>query len=141
MKVSDYFKKTNEVRAKAQYREDYSRGNVWAKNGIQTSNTHRKVEEKPLKTLMNSAITKAKVIDPTNKIDVDISVSASNRVEKIDVCNELSIRYEDATKVEEITNTKGYEKYINEGYKLYNIYKYNAYANRDTICCILATKK
>lgn len=139
-KVSDLFKAPGQVRAKVQYKEDYTRGNVWAKNGIQASNTHRQEEEKPLKTLMTSGITNAKVINPTNQISVDINVSASNIVEKIEVSYDLSIRYEDATKVEEITNTKGYESYINEGYKLYNIYKYNPYANRDLVYCVLGVK-
>lgn len=142
MRVSELFKEYGE-RTKPTPNADnwYNNRSVWAKNGIQTSNHHPKVEDSDLKTLMNSGITKAKAINPTNKIDVDISVSASNRVEKIEVCNDLSIRYEDCTKVEEITDTKGYESYINEGYELYNVYRWNPYANIDTICCILATKK
>lgn len=132
-KASDLFKAPGQVRAKAQYREDYTRGNVWAKYGIQTSNYHRQEKEKPLKTLMNSdEITECKVI--TYNGDVQVSVSACNRIQKIELNSELSLRYEDCTKIEPTTKA-GYE-----GYKVYDLYKYNFVANADTVHMTIATR-
>lgn len=138
-KVSDLFKAPGQVRAKVQYKEDYTRGNVWAKNGIQTSNYHRQEKEKPLAILMNSdEITECKVITRTG--DIQVSVSACNRIEKIELNNELSLRYEDCTKIEDVTDNSKYDMYKANNYKVYNLWKYNYVANGENIHMVIAVR-
>ena len=132
----DYFKDTwnkREMKTKTQSTEDYFK-NLSVKNsyGIQASNTHRQEEkERPLKTLMNSGINECKVI--TYNGDVNVSVSACNRIEAIETYD-LSLSYADCTKVE-ATDKPGYA-----GYRVYNLYRYNPYANNDTIYMVIAVR-
>lgn len=138
MSVVDLFKNAGEVRAKAQYREDYSRGNVWANYGIQTSNYHRQEKEKPLAILMNSdEITECKVI--TYNGDIQVSVSACNRMEAIETYNN-KLEYANCTKVEEVTDNSKYDMYKRNGYKVYDLYKYNYVANADTVHMTIMTR-
>lgn len=138
-KVSDLFKAPGQVRAKVQYKEDYTRGNVWANYGIQASNYHRQEQEKPLKTLMNSdEITECKVI--TYNGDIQVSISACNRIEKIEINNELSLRYEDCTKIEDVTDNSKYDMYKANNYKVYNLYRYNFVANAENIHMVIAVR-
>ena len=86
---------------------------------------------------MNS-ITECKVINAFNE-GVPISVSASNRIEKIEIYNQ-SLLYEDCTKIVEETDNSKYDIHKRNGYKIYDLYKYNFVANADTVHMTIATK-
>lgn len=137
-RVSDLFKSPNEDRPKAKHNIDYYNRSIHNSYGINVSNNHRPTEQSDLKKLMNSGLTECKVINNRNE-GVAISISGCNRIEKIEINNELSLRYEDCKKVEETTDSK-YSMHIRNGYKVYNLYKYNFVANRETIHMVIITK-
>lgn len=142
MSAVDYFRSKDDPLYKdSRNCDDYIKNmSVWNQMGIgaNISNTHRKVDDKPLKVLMNS-ITECKVINAFNE-GVQISVSASNRIEKIEISNELSLRYEDCTKIVEETDNSKYDIHKRNGYKVYDLYKYNFVANNETIYMTIMTK-
>ena len=86
---------------------------------------------------MNS-ITECKVINAFNE-GVPISVSASNRIEKIEIYNQ-SLLYADCTKIIEETDNSKYDIHKKNGYKIYDLYKYNFVVNADTVHMTIATK-
>ena len=142
MSAVDYFRSKDDPLYKdSRSCDDYIKNmSVWNRVGIgaNISNTHRKADDKPLKVLMNS-ITECKVINAFNE-GVAISVSASNRIEKIEISNEISLRYEDCTKVVEETDNSNYDIHKRNGYKVYDLYKYNYVANNETVCMTIMTK-
>ena len=137
----DYFRSKDDPLYKdSRSCDDYVKNmSVWNRYGIgaNISNTHRKVDDKPLKVLMNS-ITECKVINAFNE-GVQISVSASNRIEKIEIYNQ-SLLYADCTKLEEVTDNSKYDIHKKNGYKINDLYKYNFVANADTVHMTIATK-
>ena len=70
---------------------------------------------------------------------VPISVSASNRIEKIEIYNQ-SLLYADCTKIIEETDNSKYDIHKKNGYKIYDLYKYNFVVNADTVHMTIATK-
>lgn len=138
----DYFKDTwakNEKPNPIQTTyEDYIR-NLSVKNtyGIQTSNYHRQEQEKPLATFMNSGLSTCKVITLTQ--DIEVSVSACNRIKAIEIYNQ-SLLYADCTKLEEVTDNSKYDIHKRNGYKVYDLYKYNFVANADTVHMTIAVR-
>ena len=137
----DYFRSKDDPLYKdSRSCDDYVKNmSVWNRYGIgaNISNTHRKVDDKPLKVLMNS-ITECKVINAFNE-GVSISVSASNRIEKIEIYNQ-SLLYADCTKIIEETDNSKYDIHKKNGYKIYDLYKYNFVVNADTVHMTIATK-
>lgn len=142
MSAVDYFRSKDDPLYKdSRNCDDYVKNmSVWNRYGIgaNISNTHRKADDKPLKVLMNS-ITECKVINAFNE-GVAISVSGCNRIEKIEINNELSLRYEDCTKIVEETDNSKYDIHKRNGYKVYDLYKYNFVANNETIYMTIMTK-
>ena len=141
MSAVDYFRSKDEPLYKDSRRcDDYVKNmSVWNRYGIGSniSNTHRKADDKALKVLMNS-ITECKVINAFNE-GVPISVSASNRIEKIEIYNQ-SLLYADCTKIIEETDNSKYDIHKKNGYKIYDLYKYNFVVNADTVHMTIATK-
>ena len=137
----DYFRSKDDPLYKdSRSCDDYVKNmSVWNRFGIgaNISNTHRKADDKPLKVLMNSK-TECKVINAFNE-GVPISVSASNRIEKIEIYNQ-SLLYADCTKIVEETDNSKYDIHKRNGYKIYDLYKYNFVANADTVHMTIATK-
>ena len=141
MSAVDYFRSKDDPLYKdSRSCDDYVKNmSVWNRYGIgaNISNTHRKADDKPLKVLMNS-ITECKVINAFNEV-VPISVSASNRIEKIEIYNQ-SLLYADCTKIIEETDNSKYDIHKKNGYKIYDLYKYNFVVNADTVHMTIATK-
>ena len=137
----DYFRSKDDPLYKdSRNCDDYVKNmSVWNRFGIgaNISNTHRKVDDKPLKVLMNS-ITECKVINAFNE-GVQISVSASNRIEKIEIYNQ-SLLYADCTKLDEVTDNSKYDIHKKNGYKIYDLYKYNFVTNADTVHMTIAVR-
>ena len=135
----DYFRSKDDPLYKdSRNCDDYVK-NLSVKNtyGIQTSNYHRQEQEKPLATFMNSGFSTCKVITPTQ--DIEVSVSACNRIKAIEIYNQ-SLLYADCTKLEEVTDNSKYDIHKKNGYKIYDLYKYNFVANADTVHMTIATK-
>ena len=132
MKVSDLFKD----RTVGNPTVDYFNRSVKNSYGIQASYNHKPTEENTLQKLMNE-VEKVKVINTIGD-DIEVSVSACNRVQKIET-SKLSLRYEDCTEVKETTDNK-YSMYIKNGYKVYDLYKYNFVANKSTVYMTIAVK-
>lgn len=137
MNVVDMFKSPNEDRPKESSKIDYYNRSIKNSYGINVSNTHRPTEQSDLKKLMNS-ITECKVINRHNE-GISVSVSGCNRVQKIEINNELSLRYEDCTEVEETTDSK-YDMLMRNGWKIYNLYKHSFIANRPIVHMTIMTK-
>lgn len=135
----DYFRsKDDPLHKDSRNCDDYVK-NLSVKNtyGIQTSNYHRQEQEKPLATFMNSGFSTCKVITPTQ--DIEVSVSACNRIKAIEIYNQ-SLLYADCTKLEEVTDNSKYDIHKKNGYKIYDLYKYNFVANADTVHMTIMTK-
>lgn len=135
----DYFRSKDDPLYKdSRNCDDYVK-NLSVKNtyGIQTSNYHRQEQEKPLATFMNSGFSTCKVITPTQ--DIEVSVSACNRIKAIEIYNQ-SLLYADCTKLEEVTDNSKYDIHKKNGYKIYDLYKYNFVANADTVHMTIMTK-
>lgn len=135
----DYFRSKDDPLYKdSRSCDDYVK-NLSVKNtyGIQTSNYHRQEQEKPLATFMNSGFSTCKVITPTQ--DIEVSVSACNRIKAIEIYNQ-SLLYADCTKLEEVTDNSKYDIHKKNGYKIYDLYKYNFVANADTVHMTIMTK-
>lgn len=138
MNVVDMFKSPNEDRPKESSKIDYYNRSIKNSYGINVSNTHRPTEQSDLKKLMNS-ITECKVINRHNE-GISVSVSGCNRVQKIEINNELSLRYEDCTKIEDVTDNSKYDMYKANNYKVYNLWKYNYVANGENIHMVIAVR-
>ena len=135
----DYFRSKDDPLYKdSRNCDDYVR-NLSVKNtyGIQTSNYHRQEQEKPLATFMNSGLSTCKVITPTQ--DIEVSVSACNRIKAIEIYNQ-SLLYADCTKLDEVTDNSKYDIHKKNGYKIYDLYKYNFVANADTVHMTIAVR-
>lgn len=134
----DYGDKNSTPRTNTTTCDDYIR-NLSVKNtyGIQTSNYHRQEQEKPLATFMNSGLSTCKVITLTQ--DIEVSVSACNRIKAIEIYNQ-SLLYADCTKLEEVTDNSKYDIHKRNGYKVYDLYKYNFVANADTVHMTIAVR-
>jgi hypothetical protein len=90
----------------------------------------------PLKDLMTSGLNEVKVI--TNTGDVSVSISACNRVEKIETYSN-TLEYANCVKVVENTESK-YDMKRRNNYKVYDLYRYDRYADRDLVNMTIAVK-
>lgn len=138
--VVDYFREKDDPRYKdsRDFNEYLKSLSVKNSYGIQVSNIHRKQEENELKKLMTSDITKCLV--KTEKTgNVEISIYASNLIEQISVY-ERTLKYEDCKKVQEVTDEAKYDFDKRNGYRLYDLYKYNHFVKRDTVYLTIMVK-
>ena len=101
-KVSDLFKASNEVRAKAKY--DYSQGitsyskNVYAKNFVKS--TYRNTTNTFSTIVMNEDIKEIRLVEGYNI--VDFPIEANNRCQFFYTSTGKKVDYKEITKVEEI---------------------------------------
>ena len=95
-------------------------------------------KEQPLKDLMNT-INECRVL--TDGDDIGINVEVANRIGAIDT-GKTKLEYANCTKVEEIKETTKdkYKNYISKDFRLFNLYRWNPAANRDTINMVIACK-
>lgn len=139
----DYFRDTWEKNDKPSpiktTTEDYLR-NLSIKNeiyGWTSTRTVKNEAKKPLKELMTSGISGCKVIDRWQELDV--SVSASNRLNKIDLRN-VTLEYENCTKVVDVSDKNEHTLRVRNGYKVYDLYRFNPLVNNDTVVMTVMVK-
>ena len=136
----DYFRdKSDPLYIDTRSRENYL-ANLSVKNkyGIQVSNVHRKQEESELKKLMTSDIQKC-LVKTTRMGNVEISIYSSNLIEQISVSDRV-LRYEDCKKIEDVSNENIHDFDRRNGYRIYDLWKYNHLVNRDTVYMTIMVK-
>lgn len=116
--------------------EEYLR-NLSVKNSYGTGWTpvRNTTKDLPLKDLMNSV---SECIVITKDSDVAVSVSACNRVEKIETYSK-TLEYVNCVKVVENTESK-YDMRVRNGYKVYDLYKYDHVWQKDLVYMTVAVR-
>lgn len=138
-KVSDLFKASNEVRAKAKY--DYSQGitsyskNVYANNF--TPSHHRNTTNTFSTIVMNEDVKEIKLVGDYNI--VDFSIEANNRCQFFYAPDGAKVDYKEITKVEEIQPSEYSSDPTNQLKKIgftdfYQLYKVNEFGLETKLC-------
>lgn len=145
-KVSDLFKSSGEVRAKAKY--DYSEGitsyskNVYANNF--TSSHYRNSTDNTFSTIVrNEDIKEIRLIE--GYIITSFPVEANNRCQYFYTPRGKKVDYKEITKVEEIQASQYSGDPTNQLKKIgftdfYQLYKYDYELRREVELCIMATR-
>lgn len=139
--ASDYFKAPNEVRAKAQYREDYNNRSIYSRRGINASNTHKNTVNDFSRLVADDDILSATLVDSYTKETYTFNREFNNRVQYFYFGKDQKmIDYKEITKVEQISS-EGYYDLKQVGYNnFYELHKKNDFGI-EQVLCVLALKK
>lgn len=137
--VVDLFKNKNEMRAKAEYKHDFFRGNVYSRNFVK--NTYTAVSNDFAAIVKSDGIKEARLSDSNNKI-VNFPVEANNRVEYFYTPTGKRVNYSEITKVEKIEPSEYAGDATNSLKKLgftefYSLKKMNEF-NVEVDLCVMA---
>lgn len=117
--------------------EDYLRSlsvkNTYGTGWTPVRNTTKQL---PLKDLMTSGISECIVLTKDN--DIAVSVSACNRVEKIETFRN-TLEYVNCVKVVENTESK-YDMKRRNNYKVYDLYRYDHVCQKDLVNMTVAVR-